>query len=156
MLEKKFGLYLKTKGVSPITQKNYLSDLRHFLGWFFLVLKSKKIVVDQSDPSSFCSYITKEVTSRYKNFLSVNRIPPKTINRRLSTLRKFCSFCIAQGYLQENPAKHITNVGKKKDPVEEILKKFNKALEEEGTTNVTIKNYLSDIKQFLIWVEGVN
>lgn len=152
-LEKKFGLYLKSKGVSPVTQKNYLSDLRHFLSWLLLVLKSKKISTDERSLSSLCSFIDEELVSRYKNFLVLNRISQKTANRRLSTLRKFCSFCVSQGWLKSNPAKKVVNIGKTKDPVEEIVQKFKLSLKVEGISKVTIKNYLSDIRQFLIWTE---
>ena len=156
MLEKKFGLYLKSKGVSPLTQKNYLSDLRYFWNWFVLVLKSKKLNVDKLSTPSLCGLITQEIVARYKKFLTLNQVPSKTINRRLSTLRKFCQFCISQGWLKENPAKKITNIGKKKDPIWEILKKFSQSLKEEGATKITIKNYLADVRQFLNWLEGIN
>lgn len=153
ILEKKFGLYLKTKGISPISQKNYLSDIRQFWGWFILVLKSRNVSVDETSPAFLCSFLTKGVVARYKKFLTLNQVPQKTANRRLSTLRKFCSFCISQGWLEENPAKKVANIERKKDPVEEILKKFAQTLKEEGTARVTIKNYLSDIRQFLNWTK---
>lgn len=156
VLENQFGLYLQSKNVSAISQKNYLSDLRHFLGWFILVLKSKSISVDHTSPSSLCSFITQELVNRYKTFLTLNQVAQKTANRRLSTLRKFCSFCLSQGWLEQNPAKKVANIGMKKDPVEQIVKKFGQSLNEEGTSKVTIKNYLSDIRQFLTWTEGVN
>lgn len=153
IFEKGFALFLKAKGISPISQKNYLSDLRHFLSWFVLVLKSKDVDVEKISIPSLASFITIDLISRYKNFLSLNNVPPKTANRRLSTLRKFCSFCISQGWIKENPAKKVTNIARKKDQGEEILKRFSLALKEEGTTKVTIKNYLSDIRQFLNWTK---
>lgn len=155
-LEKKFGLYLQTQGVSPVTQKNYLSDLRHFLGWLLLVLKSKKISFEKTSSSQLCSFITQGTVNRYKKFLTLNQILPKTANRRLSALRKFCSFCVSQGWLKSNPAKKVVNIGKTKDPVEEIVQRFGRWLDEEDTSKVTIRNYLSDIRQFLTWAEEVN
>ena len=158
ILKKEFCLYLKTKNVSLVTQKNYLSDLGHFLNWFIFFLKSKNVDVDENNlsTSTLCSFITKEVITQYKGFLSLNHISQKTANRRLSTLRKFCSFCISQGWLKENPAKKIANIGYPKDQNEEILKKFKLSLNRENISKITVKNYLSDIKQFLIWAEGVN
>lgn len=156
LLEKKFGLFLNNKGICLVTQKNYLSDLRHFLSWLTFFLKSKKISVDETNPLLLTSFIDEKLVSRYKNFLSLNRVCQKTANRRLSTLRKFCSFCISQGWLNSNPAKKVVNIGKKENPVEKTLTKFKLSLKSEGVSKVTIKNYLSDIRQFLTWAEGVN
>ena len=36
--EASFKKFLLAENVSPITLKNYLSDLRHFLGWTILKL----------------------------------------------------------------------------------------------------------------------
>ncbi len=157
-IKKEFSLYLKTKNISPVTQKNYLSDLGHFLSWFIFFLKSKNVAVDENNLSAspLCSFINKGAINQYKTFLSLNHLSQKTANRRLSTLRKFCSFCISQGWLKENSAKKIANLGRRKDQNQEILKKFKLALNRENIAKITVKNYLSDIKQFLIWAERVN
>lgn len=115
-LEAPFKSYLfagNTK-VASVTAKNYLSDLRHFLGWFIFALRASpeyEQIVDKKDFSVLINnFLNKKKVDLYKEYLASNNIPVKTINRRLSSLRKFCSFCISQGWLKENPAKHVKNV----------------------------------------------
>lgn len=123
-LEALFKKSLVAEKVSANTIKNYLSDLRHFLGW--LQSKSfrdsnKPLVIPRlmRDPENMDSCFHRNDTEmlkqvqhntiiKYKNYLLSN-LPLKTVNRRLSTLRKFFSFCISQGWMKENPAKQVQN-----------------------------------------------
>lgn len=107
-LEAPFREYLIAGNQKAISIKNYLSDIRHFFGWFILFLKSKKIIAENDDVTKF---INTEAIQAYKSYLNEEQSPYKTINRRLSTLRKFCSFCISQGWVIENEAKKIHNIG---------------------------------------------
>ena len=108
-LEAPFEEYLVAGNQKPISVKNYLSDFRHFAGWVM------SVGVGLSDPGEETSplrgSINIKTVSEYKSYLESNNIPHKTINRRLSTIRKFCSFCISQGWMKENPAKKIGNIG---------------------------------------------
>src|SRR3989344_3869982 len=102
------------KKISPVTIKNYLSDLRHFLGWLVLRLKTSGIsikITDTFQPPELASHLSESNLRHYRAYLVENEIPLSTINRRLSTLRKFCSFFISQRWLNENPAKKINNIG---------------------------------------------
>lgn len=157
-LPKTFKLYLKSQGASPVTIKNYLSDFNHFWGWLILTLKSTLIPFDQDVPTTIIDQITPQIIARYKDFLLANKTSEKTLNRKLSTLRKFGQFCISQGWLATNPAKKVTNItleqgGREKQQSEKILAKFAKSLEKEKVSPVTVKNYLSDLKHFLSWIE---
>ena len=93
---------------APVSIKNYMSDFRHFAGWITLYLKSNQ-KGGMTPPLQ--ETITTNIIFEYKSYLESNNIPHKTINRRLSTVRKFCSFCISQGWLKENPAKKVGNIG---------------------------------------------
>ena len=109
-----FREFLQNEGVSAPTLKNYLSDLRHFMGWFAFYLHSKRgdnLKSERTELSSLAEMIDFEAVTSYKMYLESNALPSKSINRRLSTLRKFCSFCIQQNWMKENPAKRVTNVG---------------------------------------------
>jgi len=140
---------------SPLTIKNYLSDLRHFLGWMIFYLKSHQLSVGTIHELSL--QLTLSVINNYKSYLVENKIPLKTINRRLSTLRKFCSFCISQGWIKENPAKKVSNINpiKKSRSVyqqnevdSDILRQFHQDLIKENFDRSTIKSYLDDIREF--------
>ena len=102
-----------TKPLSGVSIKNYLSDLRHFLGWYLLYLKSlgKELTyLTTAELTGELKHITHSTVQMYKEYLRKNGIPNNTINRRLSSIRKFCSFCIHQGWMTNNPAKFIENL----------------------------------------------
>src|SRR3989344_765671 len=120
-LEAPFKEYLSAGNQKAVSIKNYLSDLRHFAGWMTSYQKSNvRAHHDAPQP------ITLNDISEYKSYLESNSIPHKTINRRLSTLRKFCSFAISQGWMKENAAKQVGNIGIK--TVFEQRQSLNKAL----------------------------
>ena len=145
--EASFKKFLLAENVSPITLKSYLSDLRHFLGWTILKLKAQnKKNIENLSPLEFLNQIDESLVEEYKNYLVVNAIPVKTINRRLSTLRKFFSFCISQGWLKENPAKKIQNL---KLNIDSIISSFALSLEKENLDQKTIKSYLEVVQEFL-------
>ncbi len=159
-LPQKFALYLKSQGVSPVTTKNYLSDLNHFLAWLMLTLKKNLILFNPDEPTSIVAQFTPQTISSYKSFLLGNKTPVKTVNRRLSTLRKFGQFCASQAWLKTNPAKEVGNVSltkakNQKPKTEQIVYQFKEHLEKEKVSSITIKNYLSDLRHFLGWIEAV-
>ena len=109
-LEPSFKEYLLSVNISLTSLKNYLSDFRHFSGW--IIGNSQNVISNSNSSASLTveSLITANNISEYKSYLVSNNIPHKTINRRLSTVRKFCIFCISQGWMKNNPAKKINNV----------------------------------------------
>ncbi len=147
------------KALTNISVKNYLSDLRHFIGWliFKLKVKNEKLKIEENLPISLLSQINPELIEDYKSYLLLNNIPVKTINRRLSALRKFCSFCISQGWMKENPAKHVGNVSQKpqikteRTQMPPILNEFGKDLQKEINDPQLIKSYLEDVWEFFTY-----
>lgn len=159
-LSKTFKIYLKTQGVSPLTVKNYLSDLRHFLGWMELFLRTKNLPFSPDEPKYLSQSFNQNLVEKYQSYLTTNSLPPTTINRRLSTLRTFAKFCLSQAWISENPTKHISNITIKqnsnqeeKKVEEKMLAEFREALLKERNSPNTIKNYLSDIREFLGFLE---
>lgn len=153
VLPKAFKNYLVVEGHSPVTTRNYISDLNHFLAWFELRLRGRNHLVYQNEIENISSYFTPQTVEDYKNFLINNKLPITTTNRRLSTLRAFAKFCLLQNWIFKNPTKEIKNQAKKTDQTREILIKFRRSLEKEGISSNSIKNYLSDIGSFLTWLE---
>ena len=137
-LEAEFRAYLLAGNVNKLTVKNYLSDFRHFAGWANSIANreyrtSDEVIAlnnerdqlsvvhypqsdiqaqtDSSTPlSANVSWITKETIQGYKSYLQACNLPYKTVNRRLSTVRKFFALCIQQGWMTGNPAKEVGNV----------------------------------------------
>jgi len=143
-----FKNYLIIRKTSPVTAKNYLGDVNHFLNWLAKETGVKYQIVGKAIFGLF----TEETLNEYKNYLLACKTPLSTLNRRLSALRKFGEFGKEQEWLKENPAGKITNATKQ--PNEEILEKFSLHLGKEKVSPITIKNYLSDLRHFLGWLEG--
>lgn len=115
-LEASFRKFLLAENVNQVTLKNYLSDFRYFSGWLG---QSEGYPEPENNETHFTSLVlTLGNIAAYKEFLRKSKFPSSSINRKLSTVRKFCSFCIAQGWMKENPAKKIANVEADKDIVE--------------------------------------
>lgn len=173
-LEAPFRAYLSAENISPISLKNYLSDSRHFLGWFQGEQSSSTLTVDRSQSkamvqesnpdsgvthvlqSNVLAVITPNIIAEYKSYLSANGVPTKTVNRRLSTLRKFFTFAISQGWTKENPAKKISNIasltnsGKPfADGGVDILRKYESSLREKGFHKARINENITVVRELL-------
>lgn len=139
-LPNKFQEYLKQKGVCQKTLRNYRSDLNHFLEW--------------SNTDNILPHFNSFLVANYKGHHLENRVPESTTNRRLSTLRNFARFLVAQGYIGSDPTQIVSNVKKDtnwEQKNQKLLEDFKKHLEKEGVSKTTLKNYLSDTRQFLAW-----
>ena len=139
-----FALYLRSRKASEATQRNYLSDITHFLNW----LNSPLI-----DPYKIAQSITGKTLEKYQAFLVKNGVAPATINRRFSALRQLGHFFISQGWTKSNPVKKVGNITakKKSDFSQQLMEKFAKALREEKKSPATIRNYLTDVRGYLEW-----
>ncbi|MBI4004691.1 site-specific integrase, partial [Candidatus Roizmanbacteria bacterium] len=131
--ESSFKKFLVAENISPVSIKNYLSDLRYFLGWLSL---------DSSEP---LAHLTKETIQAYLTYMQQSQLPSKTINRRLSTLRKFFSFCITQGWIDRNPAKHVENISMAKVNLGSSLQDFKRHLISSGLNTDAVEQKVSDV-----------
>lgn len=87
-----FTEFLKSSGLQNITIKNYQSDLKTFKEWFDAFYQKA------FEPST----ITSDTLEQYRNFLIENReFMPQSINRKLSTLRRFISWGSQTGIFPE-------------------------------------------------------
>lgn len=154
LLPELFKLYLQIQKVSPVTVKNYVVDVNHFLDW----LAQKTGIKHQIVGKAIFGLFTEETLNEYKTDLLQNRTPLSTLNRRLSTLRKFGQFGKNQGWLSEMPS--ITSEVFSRQTLASppncslVLGNFQKHLEKEKVSQITIKNYLSDLRHFLNWLEA--
>lgn len=146
-----FRNYLLNKNASKVTVKNYASDVSHFIRWFEAELQS----------SFSPSLITPETIDYYRKCYS----PPKadqpradkalsaaSLDRHVSSLRKFFRFLVLNGQISESPFEHAQAI-EKSDPWK--LKEFKDYLYVYNSSNLTIKNYINDVRQFLKWAEEV-
>lgn len=138
--EASFRNYLLAENVSRITLKNYLSDFRYFAGWMSSI---------NVKYSSLEDILSLKLLDEYKTYLIDSQAPIKTINRRLSTTRKFCSFCVSQGWIKDNPAKKLSNHQNSNQTTNRLLNLFEGYLKNENYDQLIIKSYLNNIEDFL-------
>lgn len=149
----KFTEYLSNKNISKKSLKNYKSDVSHFSAW--LIFKIRTFGVYADSLTEAVPFITPNSAHEYKDYLVQNNIPESTINRRLSTLRHLGNFLTSLQILDFNFTEDISNVSLTEEEKDEhpVLVEFEKHLGTEDVTQNTIKNYKSDVRQFIEWLE---
>lgn len=154
-VKKEFIKYLDSLGLSPKSHKNYRSDLTHFLAWAILKIRTFGSYVESL--TEIVPFLSLDLSREYKSYLYENSAPPKTINRRLSTLRHLSKFLTATQIADTDFMAGVENIllsPKKITKAEPIIDSFKAYLEAEKVSPNTVKNYLSDIKQFMTWLES--
>lgn len=141
---------------SSITLKNYRSDISNFIDWFILGVRSLGVFAESF--SEAIPFLKKETSSSYTASLIQSNIPFATINRRLSALRRFSRYLLASQILSFDFMQGVVNVSSNtpREKIEssgEILKAFEKHMVEQVASPNTVKNYLSDTRHFLSWLE---
>lgn len=154
LLPTKFETYLKlNRNISGKTLRNYRADLLHFTNWGKTKLSSETIIVE--DLESLLPHLTIELIETYKSEELGRSVPQSTINRRLSTLRNFGKFLLESGTTSINPLLTVTNLTQNlswEKQVDGLLGDFERNLTKQGISRVTLKNYLSDMRQFFAWM----
>jgi len=165
-LEASFLKYLNSGNKIPsvVSVKNYLSDLRHFFGWFLFRLKASQEYAELVNKSEFPELISNAfdsiVVAQYRAYLEDNKIPMQTSNRRLSTLRKLARFFVSQRWISSNPTGNLRNITEKSTTEDKkyyirkesdglILDEYKKALQSQKLKDSQIGNILKDIKEFI-------
>ena len=93
-----FEEYLVRSALSPTTVVNYLADLRAFTRWF----------AERHGEGVSLTLLTSEDVRAYRRYLlDEEKRAPSTINRRLQAVRKFCSFAVKVGLMEDNPAAEV-------------------------------------------------
>ena len=88
-----FALFLEEAERSPVTIKNYLCDLNYFMRWFEQKTEAK-LTPEQITPTDLRDY---------KHFLTeVLFLKPKTVNRKLSSLKSFLNWACSEELIPEH------------------------------------------------------
>jgi len=142
-LLKNFQLYLKNKNLTDKSIKNYISDIRRFLRW------TAKNNLSQFNENTF---------GLYREGLINQKTNTKSINRYLSSIRIFGLFLQEKELAPINPTLAIENVknyDNQPNNIGKILQEFQNSLVKEKLSQATIKNYISDVKQFLEYLNKI-
>lgn len=157
-----FKTYLSKKKLSKKSVKNYVSDVRRFLKRAQYFTKS-----NQRPRTSFGKIFVPSCFSTYRSWLINSKTAIKTINRHLASLRQFGAFLVDSKLTTSNPTKGLNNFKtlasstkanfwQSRKQKEKILKEFGQSLKKQRLSNKTITNYLSDVKQFLKFLNFKN
>ena len=145
---------LKLSGLSQNSIRFYKSDISSFTLW--LKLKVRKTGIFADDFKDLLPFIKPSFGESYKNDLISKSTPIVTINRKLSVLRRFSDFLYSKEFLSFDFAKNLQNISaaapKKTINFYAITEDFRKHLEENKASKNTIKNYVTDVRHFLAWV----
>jgi site-specific recombinase XerD len=144
-LTHKFRDYLRQRGLAAASIKNYVSDVDGFLEWLANNLQEDILEPRQLTQTAFDDY------SRWLN-AGQNHVHPATANRYLSSLRSFGEFLVNQNFTTTNPTVRLSN--QHIDPtIDQVLNEFKNELARQKLSPSTIKNYYSDVKQYLLWAK---
>ena len=128
MLQNKFITYLSSeKRFSEHTIKSYTTDLKQFISF----LSSEFQIIDEINEISF------QIIRTWIASLLEKGINPRSVNRKISTLKTYFKFLIREGKLIENPMmKVVAPKSKKRLPVfveeDQIASLLNEVQFEEG------------------------
>jgi len=126
---------------SLLTVKNYKADIGQFISWF------EKECKFPFDPTK----VTLQIFQKYKQERGLSE---SSMERHTSSLRKFFNFLKAQGIIIFD----LFPVPDYKEKIEAdpwMIRSFKNFLKESKKTNLTIKNYINDVKSFFAWLEEV-
>ncbi len=126
-----YSLWLQKRQYQSNTIRNYLQDLKTFLTYSNFQISSEIIK----------NYI-QEITGKNNS------------KRHLASLASFCQFLLNQHITQSNlfrkgqrKIRHARN-----EDINSLLIQYQEQLKKENKSNLTIKNYLNDIHQYLDWL----
>jgi len=99
---KEFKNYLFTEHASRLTIKNYLADLRQFIDWLEQVTSKGNSEANQPQNSNLLQSIDNYVLEQYKTrLLNEAKLSPISINRKLSSLRRYVRWLNEKGILED-------------------------------------------------------
>lgn len=97
---KDFKNHLYVYNSSNQTIKNYINDIKQFSAWIAKNAAFNNIYTS----ANILSLINSEILNSYKSYLrSGLGLSPLSVNRKLSSLRKYLSFAYQQGFLKSEP-----------------------------------------------------
>jgi site-specific recombinase XerD len=151
---------LYAQAISKVSVANYLSDINSFISWFSRQISYSGILSESF--SDLLPFLKPDTGRRYKNSLLELRLPVATINRRLSSLRRLSAFLSQRAIMAFDFMQATGNIsssqkaGQKSLESSPLLLEFEKHLSLEKSSKSTVKNYVSDVRHFLTWLESKN
>ncbi len=94
--------------LSPVTIRNYLSDLRQFAAWCESVWKQGR----EEEPAFAPEVISTPTLTDYRTYLQqILHLKPNSVNRSLISLKRYFAWLMSIGQIKHDPAKVVKLVG---------------------------------------------
>jgi len=151
-----YYLFSQKTPPSPATVKNYAADIRRLVRWYENRFKQ------EFDPAKITPQVLvefrREQTEASEENTKTEFIPAshRSVERYMSSLRKFFSFMSTEKLISTNPFDLLIQTEKAKkseDPWH--LRGFKAFLYASKSSDLTIKNYIIDVQQFFSWLNKV-
>lgn len=98
---KPFKNVLVTSGASKLTIKNYILDVQQFLDWL-----EKVVDISETTGQDRMKHIDYTAIEQYRDrLMKEERFSPTSINRKLSSLRRYSRWLSEQGLIKKQPEK---------------------------------------------------
>lgn len=121
--------YLTSQMKGSVTVKSYSQDVARYLKWGSITH------IDKLSLSS-------TLLDQYFIHLSEKNFQQETLRRAKASLTSFISFCISQGWITDNPLKHVA---RSDSP-------FINYLRGRGVSDASARQYASEVKLFERWL----
>lgn len=117
---KEFKHYLSFSKASKLTIKNYMIDVHQFLKWLHETIQASEGI---NNRALIFGKLNTEVVEKYKEWLLDDaKLSPVSVNRKLSSLRKYISWISEKGLLKEEVAIGATAIKQApQTPVHDIV-----------------------------------
>src|SRR5260221_857543 len=137
-------LFSQKNAPSKVTVKNYLADVSQFIRW-----------LEQRLGHSFAATeISPDIIEDFKSD-AAKLLSASSLDRHLSSLRKFFTFLKLEGHIAKSPFEQPTRNNQQETTGLFHVKDFKNFLYVYNSSHLTIKNYIIDVKQFILWLSKV-
>lgn len=115
---------LQQEDLSPVTTRNYLSDLRQFIAWC-----EDRWREGQEGRTFSPQAVASPLLIRYREFLQTTLgLKPSTVNRTLMSLKRYFAWIQKTQFIQADPASPIKFVPKEASPPRHLSNEEEEAL----------------------------
>lgn len=153
-LAAQFKLYLGKLPLSPATRKNYVSDVGLFLDRLARSLQEETIQPAHLTERVFGDYGRSLVGSpggdQVQSPDGTAAVSPATAERHLASLKRFGKWLAESGQADADPTAILNSL--RIDPtMDQLVRDFKNELVRQKLSTSTIKNYVSDVNNYLLW-----
>ena len=134
-------VFWEYEDLTNASQRNYLSDLRHFAAWYEAHYARR---TDEASLShiSFCPQaITTPALTRYRTYLQKDlHQKPNSVNRALMSVKRYCSWAMQKQLISYNPSAPVKLVGEEEHAPRHLEDEEEQALVAAVTNEGTFRD----------------